>query len=77
MPDKTTSRPTNPNQRRGSLRGEGDLIDVGEIEGCEADEGAVAGDLVDDEVGVAVLEDATEAGEGGGEAGNARLGLGK
>ena len=77
MPDKTTSRPTNPNQRRGSLRGEGDLIDVGEIEGCEADEGAVAGDLVDDEVGVALLEGAAEARYGGGEAGDADVGLGQ
>ena len=34
-----------------------------EIERGELDEGAVAGDLVDNEVGVAVLEDATEAGE--------------
>ena len=50
---------------------------VGEIEGGEAGDGAVAGDLVDDEVGVAVLEDAAEAGEGGGgEAGDADLGLG-
>ena len=77
MSDKTTSRPTNPNQRRGSLRGEGDLIDVGEIEGCEADEGAVAGDLVDDEVGVALLEGAAEARYGGGEAGDADVGLGQ
>jgi hypothetical protein len=77
MLDKTTSRPTNPNQRRGSLRGEGDLIDVVEIEGCEADEGAVAGDLVDDEVGVALLEGAAEARYGGGEAGDADVGLGQ
>jgi hypothetical protein len=46
-----------------------------EIEGGEADEGAIAGDLVDDEVRVAVLEDAAEAREGGGEAGYARLRL--
>lgn len=36
---------------------------VGEVEGGQADEGAVARDLVDDEVGVALLEGAAEAGE--------------
>jgi hypothetical protein len=52
-----------------------DLAVVGEVEGGEADEGAVAGDLVDDEVGVALLERAAEARGGGGEAGDADVGL--
>lgn len=51
------------------------LLDVGEIEGSEADEGAVAGDLVDDEVGVALLQRAAEARDGGGEARDADVGL--
>lgn len=50
---------------------------VGEVEGGEADEGAVEGDLVDDEVGVALLEGAAEAREGGGEEGDADVGLGQ
>lgn len=50
---------------------------VGEIEGGEADEGAVAGDLVDDEVGVPLLEGAAEAGERISEAGDADVGLGQ
>ena len=50
---------------------------VGEIEGGEAGDGAVAGDLVDDEVGVSLLEGAAEAGERGGEAGDADVGLGE
>jgi hypothetical protein len=56
--------------------GEGGYL-VGEVEGGEADEGPVAGDLVDDEVGVALLEGAAEAGERGGEAGDADIGLGE
>ena len=47
------------------------------MEGGEADEGAVAGDLVDDEIGVALLEGAAEAGKRGGEAGDADVGLGE
>jgi hypothetical protein len=58
------------------MQGRGQYLG-GEIEGGEADEGPIAGDLVDDEVRVAVLEDAAEAGEGGGEAGYARLRLGE
>lgn len=64
----------NASLQRGSS-GEKDLLDVGEIEGSEADEGAVAGDLVDDEVGVALLQRAAEARDGGGEARDADVGL--
>jgi hypothetical protein len=49
----------------------------GEVERGELDESAIAGNLMDDEVGIAVLEDAAESREGGGKAGDARLRLGE
>jgi len=76
MADKITAHSTNPSPQRGSSR-EKYLLAVGEIEGGEADEGAVSVDLVDDEVGVALLERAAEARDGGGEAGDADVGLGQ
>jgi hypothetical protein len=76
MADKITAQSTNPSPQRGSS-GEKYLLAVGGIEGGEANEGAVAGDLVDDEVGVALLERAVEARDGGGEAGDADVGLGQ